>query len=149
MVDVLTDIQIFCPRHRVAEYVANPDNAHEWYVNIKSAVWLTPKPAEIGTRIAFKANFLGRQLMYTYEIVEFVPMKRLVMQSVDGPFPMETSYTWEDFNGGHTHMTLRNRGNPTGFSKFVAPFMAAAMKRANGIDLKRLKKVLENKNHAS
>lgn len=148
MVDVRTDIQIFCPPNEVAKYVGDPDNARKWYVNIKSAVWLTPKPAEIGSRIAFKSNFLGRQLTYTYEIVEFVPGKRMVMKSIDGPFPMETTYTWEDFGNGHTYMTLRNRGKPTGFSKLVAPFMAAAMKRANRKDLARLKQVLENKNNA-
>jgi len=40
-------------------------------------------------------------------------------------------------------MTLRNRGNPHGFSKLVAPFMGSATRRANHKDLARLKTVLE------
>ena len=96
----------------------------------------------VGSRIAFVALFLGRRMAYTYEIVELVPGERLVMRTANGPFPMETTYTWEDVNGG-TRMTLRNRGTPTGFSKVMAPLMQFAMRRANQKDLVALKKLLE------
>lgn len=41
-------------------------------------------------------------------------------------------------------MMLRNRGEPSGFAAVTAPVMAAAMKRANQSDLRRLKAVLED-----
>ena len=93
--------------------------------------------------MAFVARFLGRRLAYTYEIVELVPGERLVMCTAEGPFPMETSYAWESVAGDRTRMTLRNRGTPTGFSRIFAPFMAAAIRRANKKDLARLKALLE------
>jgi hypothetical protein len=40
-------------------------------------------------------------------------------------------------------MTLRNRGTPSGFSVWVAPLMAIAMRRANQKDLALLKERLE------
>jgi hypothetical protein len=82
-------------------------------------------------------------MAYTYEIVELVPGERFVMRTAEGPFPMETTYTWETIAGGGTRMTLRNRGTPTGFSKLVAPFMARAVRGANRKDLAALKKLLE------
>ena len=41
-------------------------------------------------------------------------------------------------------MILRNRGTPTGFSRWLAPFMARAMRRANRKDLAALKQLLES-----
>ena len=144
-VDVLTDIEIDIPSDRVAAYAADPTNAPEWYVNIKAVEWKTPPPLAVGSRLAFVAYFLGRRLAYTYEIVELVPGARLVMRTAEGPFPMETTYTWETTAGGKTRMTLRNRGEPRGFSTIVAPLMAAAMRRANRKDLARLKALVERR----
>lgn len=143
-VDVLTEIVIERGVAEVAGYAADPANAPEWYVNIRSVEWLTPPPMQVGARVAFVAAFLGRRLAYTYEIAEYLPNERLVMRTTEGPFPMETTYVWEPF-GRWTRMTLRNRGIPSGFSRVAAPLMAAAMKRANEKDLRALKHLLEGR----
>lgn len=143
MVDVQTDIQIKCSIKEVATFASDPDNAPKWYVNIKMAEWKTPKPLSVGSKIAFMASFLGRKLEYIYEIVELIPLEKMMMRTADGPFPMETTYTWETVEGDQTRITLRNRGMPSGFSKWVAPLMVSAMRRANKKDLSRLKMILE------
>jgi Polyketide cyclase / dehydrase and lipid transport len=142
-VDVLTEIVIAKPRAFVASFSANPDNAPRWYVNIKSVEWTTEPPLRVGSKIAFVAQFLGRRLAYTYEVAEFVPGERFVMRTSEGPFPMETTYTWMSTAEGGTRMTLRNRGTPTGFSRVVAPLMSVAMRKANRNDLAALKGLLE------
>ena len=142
-VDVSTEALIHRPPDEVAAYAADPTNAPEWYVNIKSVEWKTPPPLRVGSRVAFVAHFAGRRIAYTYEVVEFVPSRRLVMRTAEGPFPMETTYTWEPAGGGATRMTLRNRGTPSGFSRLFAPFMRAAMRRANRKDLAVLQALLE------
>jgi hypothetical protein len=142
-VDVLTEIVIARPRGEVAVFAANPDNAPAWYVNIKSVEWKSEPVVRVGARVAFVAHFLGRRLAYTYEIVEFTANERLVMRTADGPFAMETTYTWQSAAQQHTRMRLRNRGEPKGFSKLLTPLLSLAMRRANKNDLARLKTLLE------
>ena len=143
-VGVVTEIIIERPRDQVATYAADPSKAPLWYANIESVSWQTPPPIAVGSRIDFVARFLGRRLAYTYEIVDLVPGQRLVMRTAQGPFPMETTYTWQPLGETRTRMTLRNRGEPTGFSTVAAPVMAAAMRRANQKDLANVKRILEH-----
>jgi uncharacterized protein YndB with AHSA1/START domain len=143
-VDVSTEIVIARPVADVSSYATDPTNAPRWYANIDSVTWQTEPPATVGSRMAFVARFLGRRLEYTYEITELVDGERLVMRTEQGPFPMETIYTWSPAGDGATRMALRNRGEPAGFSKLVGPLMAPAMRRANTKDLKALKAILES-----
>jgi uncharacterized membrane protein len=142
-VDVLSEIVIDRSCEQVAAYAADPSHAPDWYVNIASVEWLSDPPVRVGSRMAFVARFLGRRLAYTYEIVEYLPGERLVMRTAQGPFPMETTYTWRADGDDRTRMTLRNRGEPAGFSRLAEPFVAMAMRRANRHDLTALKDRLE------
>jgi hypothetical protein len=146
-VDIVTETVIHCSIDVVSAYAADPSNAPEWYVNIKSVEWKTPPPVAVGSQVAFVAEFLGRRLAYTYEIVELVAGTRLLMRTAQGPFPMETTYEWEATGPSATRMRLRNRGQPSGFSKLAAPLMEAAMRRANRKDLECLKQRLEREQH--
>ena len=105
--------------------------------------WETSPPAVVGSRVRFVAQFLGRTLEYTYEVREIEADSRFVMSTAQGPFPMETTYLWEEAGDGITRMTLRNRGQPKGFAALSSPLMARAMRRANETDLRRLKQLLE------
>ena len=142
-VDVITKINIKRPRDEVSAFAADPSNATAWYKNIKAVEWETGPPAVVGSRVRFRAQFLGRTLEYTYEVRETEPGIRFVMATAEGPFPMETTYTWEDGAGGSTEMTLRNTGEPSGFAAVTAPVMSRAMRKANQADLARLKQLLE------
>jgi hypothetical protein len=142
-VDVQVETTIDRPPSEVAAYAGDPSNAPEWYANIRSVEWQTAPPVAVGSRMEFVAQFLGRRLAYTYEVVELTG-SRLVMRTADGPFPMETTYTWSPAGAG-TRMTLRNRGNPSGFARIGAPVMERAMRRATAKDLARLKALVESR----
>lgn len=143
-VDVTVRTEIARPVADVAAYAGDPTNAPEWYVNIRSVEWQTPAPLAVGSRLDFVAQFLGRRLVYTYEVAELMPGERLVMRTQQGPFPMETTYTWAPTPSGGTEMTLSNRGEPSGFAAVAGPVMERAMRRATTKDLARLKAILES-----
>ncbi len=144
-VDVTVETRIARPPAEVAAFAGDPTNAPEWYANIVSVEWQTPPPVAVGSRMDFVAHFLGRRIAYTYEVVALDPGVRLVMSTAQGPFPMETTYTWEPLPDGGTRMTLRNRGEPSGFAALARPVMATAIRRATTKDLARLKGLLERR----
>ena len=141
-VDVRVETVIERPVEEVAAFAGDPTNAPQWYVNIRSVQWRTPPPLAVGSRMDFVARFLGREIAYTYEVTDLVPGERLVMRTAEGPFPMQTTYTWEQVPEG-TRMTLHNTGEPSGFAKVARPVMEKAMRRATTKDLEALKRLLE------
>ncbi len=142
---VETEIEIARPRAEVAAYACDPDNAIEWYRNIKAVEWESTPPLAVGSRIAFVASFLGQRLVYTYVVRELDPGERFVMSTDQGPFPMKTTYTWADLPDGGTRMALTNRGEPGRFAKLTVRMIEGSIRRANGGDLRRLKEILEGR----
>ena len=147
-VDVITSEEISRDREVVAAFACEPDNAPRWYENIKSVEWLTPRPLAVGTRLRFRAQFLWRELDYTYEVTAYDPGATLVMRTHTGPFPMETSYNFVTVAPARTLIELRNRGAPKGFGRMMAPFMEPAIRRATRKDLTLLKRILEGDSSA-
>lgn len=142
-VDVTETVVVERPVAEVAEFAGDPSNAPTWYRRIRSAEWQTEPPISLGSRITFRARFLGKDLNYTYEVTEYTPGEQVAMRTSQGPFPMNTTYTWRPVGDRVTHMTLRNHGEPSGFSRPAAPLIAFAMRRAMRQDLADLKRLLE------
>lgn len=143
-VDVTVETTIEVPLSRVADFSGDPGNAPRWYANIRSVRWVDAPPVRVGSHLDFVAHFLGRELAYTYEVVELTPGRSMTMRTAQGPFPMATTYTWEALGPSRTRMTLRNHGEPAGFSRVAAPIMGRAVRRATTKDLARLKRLLES-----
>ena len=80
---------------------------------------------------------------YIYEVTEIVPDERFAMSRAEGPFPVETVYSWEDTSGGGTRMTMQSSGYPSGLALLLVPFLRSAMRRSGRRDLRRLKMLLE------
>lgn len=142
-VDVEVTELIARPVADVAAYATEPTNAPRWYQRITAADRETDGPVQVGSRFAFKARFMGRDLAYTYEVTGHEPGVRLTMSTADGPFPMTTDYRWEPSGTDTTTMSIRNHGQPTGFSRLASPLLSIAMRRAMRGDLRTLKKILE------
>lgn len=144
-VDVTATIVIERPIDEVAGYAGDPSNAPTWSRRINSAEWQTDPPITLGSHITFGARFMGKDLVYTYEVVELTPSEQVAMRTAQGPFPINTTYTWRPVGDRVTHMTLRNHGEPKGCSRLLAPLMTITMRRAMRRDLAQLKRLLESR----
>jgi len=104
-VDVLTEIVIDRPLAQVAAYAADPTNAPAWYHNIRSVTGRPRHPSPVGSRLAFVAQFLGPATGLHVRHHALEPQALLMMRTAQGPFPMETTYTWAaiDDNQPHPH----------------------------------------------
>ena len=65
------------------------------------------------------------------------------MRTQQGPFPMETTYTWAAAGPEATRMTLRNRGEPAGSPRLRRRSWPRPCGAPTRKDLARLKRLLE------
>lgn len=144
-VDVMVDLVIDRPRADVATYASDLSNTHDWYESVESVSWETPPPLAVGSRVDLVVTAMGRRNTYTYEIVDFVPSERLAMRTGNGPFPMETVYTWKPVDDSRTHMAIHSHCEPSGLAKMGAPMISAGIRRSTQRDLSTLKRILEER----
>lgn len=131
-------------REHVASYATDWRNDPEWIGALRDVALVTGEPFGVGSRIARSAAFLGRRVDYVNEVVEYAPGRRLVMRSVQAPFPMTVTYEFEDAEGG-TVMRIRAEGDASGFYRVAGPLLSRAVKRSIARDLARLKRTLETR----
>jgi hypothetical protein len=94
-------------------------------------------------RVQRVAKMMGRSMPYTTEVAEFEPL-RMVMKTVEGPFPMVVTYAFAAEDGG-TSVAVRNQGGEgLLFKLFGRPIGWMVNSRVKG-DLKQMKRVLEQR----
>ncbi|HXJ21286.1 MAG TPA: ATPase [Polyangia bacterium] len=116
-VDVVTRLVIDAPPELVSRYLGDPTNLPEWQRCIR--------------------------LSYSYEVLELVPERRLLMRTVGGPCPIETTYAWCSFGDDMTQVTIRRHGEPRGVWRFASSLMALVVRRENLQDQQHLKRELD------
>jgi uncharacterized membrane protein len=141
-IEIRVEQRIARPPAEVAAYVTDWQNDPTWIKALAEVRLLDEPPLRVGSRVLRVASFRGRSIEYVNEVVELEPGSRLVMRSVEAPFPMTVVYEFEEA-GEATLMRIRAQGDAAGFYRVAAPVLSRAVKRTIAGDLKRLKKVLE------
>jgi uncharacterized membrane protein len=148
MTDVTVETTIARPRSEVARYATDWRNDREWIRALTDVTLVSEPPFGVGSRVRRIAKFLGKPIEYVNEVVELEPERRLVMRSVEAPFPMTVTYEFEDAGGG-TRTRIRARGDASGFYRLAAPLLARAVRRGIAGDLAALKDTLEAPSEAA
>jgi uncharacterized membrane protein len=140
--DVQVEIEVARPRAEVAGYATDWRNDRAWIGALSEVQLVTEPPFGVGSRVKRVGSFLGKRIEYVNEVAEYEPETRLVMRSVEAPFPMTVTYEFEDADGG-TLMRIRAQGEASGFYRIAGPLLSRAVRRSIAADLARLKAMLE------
>ncbi len=140
--DVHASIEIARPPHAVAAYEFDPVNDPDWIGGVKAVERLTDGPIGTGARVRRVGAFLGRQIEWVMDVIEYVPERRLALHAIRSPFPMDVAYDLAPVPAG-TRASIRIRGEARAMYGLLGPLTPLMVRRSLQGDLKRLKRALE------
>jgi hypothetical protein len=141
-IDVTVSEVIRAPRSEVARFVMDHRHDTTWIGGITRSELLEGGTLGVGSDVRRVASFLGRRIEYVNRIDELEPGRRLVMRSVQSPFPMRVTYAFEDAPEG-TRTSVRVQGEPGAVYRVARRILARQVRRSVGNDLTTLKGLLE------
>ena len=142
-IDVVVTETIRAPRDRVAAYVVDHRHDPDWIGGISSSELIGDGPLGVGSDVRRVATFMGRRIEYVNRVVELDPGRRLVMRSVEAPFPMQVTYAFDDADSG-TLTSVRVQGEPASMYRLAGPLLAAQVRRSVAGDLRTLRSLIES-----
>jgi uncharacterized membrane protein len=143
MVKVDVNITIDRPPDEVFAYIANFENNPRWQKGMQSCKFTSDGPLGVGSTYEQVAKFMGKEILTTFEVINYQPGKMIEIKSVISTFPLHITRSVEPHNGG-THVQAIIEGEPGGLFKLMTPFMGMMVKRSVNADYARLKLILES-----
>jgi len=119
----------------------DPRHDPEWITGVEH-VDPPAAPVGVGTETHRLARFMGRRIDYVLRVVEHVPDRRLVMESVRAPFPMGVTYAVEPDPSGSL-VSLRVTGGYGLLMRLAQPIVSRQIRRSLEADLRHLRRRLE------
>jgi uncharacterized protein YndB with AHSA1/START domain len=105
----------------VFDYVTTPSNLPKWQTAKTAVEQLTPGAAGQGTRLRERTKGPGgREFDQIVEFTEFDRPRRLQVRVVDGPYPVDGTWTFEPAEEG-THLRFVAEGQLRGLMRLLQP----------------------------
>lgn len=136
-------IDVDRPPATVWPYLIEVDKI-QMLANLESIVQIPEGPVEKGTRWEQTMRLLGKKLETSDEVIEIEEAQRLVIRSLDSPFPYTFGYDLEKTTGG-TRVSVDVEIGATGgfFGKLAEPVVARVFEHEFVGQLQRLKAFAE------
>ena len=132
------------PGDRVFDYVSTPENDPTWVPASLRHEMLSPAPMRVGSITEEDVWFLGRRMLYTWEITQYEPPTALALRSISGPIPATIRVLLESLDGARTKVILVGEVQLRGVYKPMELVMRRVAQRQFGIQLRKLKNLLES-----
>jgi uncharacterized protein YndB with AHSA1/START domain len=113
----------------VFDYVTNPSNLRDWQTSKTSVQQLSDGPPGLGTRVRERTKPPGgKEFEQIVEFTEFDRPRRLHVHIVEGPQPIDGTWTFEP-EGAGTKVAFEAEGELRGSMRFLGPIVQRLMAR--------------------
>jgi carbon monoxide dehydrogenase subunit G len=136
-------VTIARPVEEVFAFVEDARNRPRWDDSVESEELTSPEPIGVGTTVRTTLRSMGREYVYTWEVVEHEPPGRMTIESTSGPFPTTLAYELGD-RGGATEVDFSVTGRPGGLLRLFEPLIARNTQRNLDRGFARLRELLES-----
>lgn len=133
--------EISRPAAEVFEFIAEVTNNPTWQKGMRRCEWLSPAPAAVGSQYRQEASFLGRAVVSVFEVVEFDPGARVVIQTIESTFPIRVERRVESIDENSCRVFAEIEGGPS-VPRFLQGFMGKLAQRSVTGDYNRLVELL-------
>ena len=130
------------PVDEVFAFVEDARNRPRWDDSVDSEELTSPEPIGVGSTVRTKLRSMGKDYVYTWEIVEHEPPHRMKVESTSGPFPTTLDFRFDGRDGG-TLVNASVTGRPAGFMRILQPMIARTTQKNLDRGFARLKQALE------
>ena len=123
----------------LSDFSRNP----EWQNGMQSCEWTSEPPLRVGSTYDQRAGFLGKEILSSFQVVEYEEGRRVKATTVSGSFPITFTRWVEPTGDRSTRVRALIEGDASGFFRLMEPLMAPLVRRSIRRDYRRLKDLLE------
>lgn len=131
------------PLEEVFGYAADFSNSAEWDPGVDSAKAVDPGPIRVGSIYSLEGSFGPTTLPMQYEVVEYDPPHRVVLQGRGEKFDALDTMEFTSSNGGSTRISYTAEITLFGPLRFLGPLMNRPLDRMGKKALDGLVEALE------
>jgi uncharacterized protein YndB with AHSA1/START domain len=138
------EIKVFINRsvEDVFNFISNAENMTRWRSSTLAVKRTSDEPIRVGSVFQCRFAFIGRPFDANVVVTMHEPYRRYGTRMVEGPFPLEASYTLTSENNG-TDLALVVDGSPGGFFKLAEPLVVSLARRSYESDMQNLKEMFD------
>ncbi|MEM9132852.1 MAG: SRPBCC family protein [Actinomycetota bacterium] len=144
MIEVEATVDIDRPATEVFAFLADMANNPRWQQGMERCTWTSDPPLRLGSTYDQEASFLGRSIVSSFEVVEFVDGERIRIITTGGTMPIDVTRTVTAIDDERSRAAAVVRGEPGGWMRAAGPLMRILVGSSVRRDYRRLKELLED-----
>lgn len=143
MTDITVTVDIERPAAEVFAYLADMENNPRWQRGQQACTWTSEPPLRLGSTYDQRARFLGRDIVSSFEVVEFDPDRRIRITSTSGTMPIDVTRSVEPISDRSCRVGAVVKGTAPAPLRLLGPLLDRLVRRSVDGDYARLKQLLE------